>query len=334
MLNHACSRAINVLLIAVSACLLVPATARSSGTAPDGEAVFQQKCASCHTIGGGRMVGPDLQGVTERRDKSWLVHWIAEPDKVLAAKDPVAIQMLEEFGGIPMPNLGLSRGEVDAVLTFLKGKAGNTAGSLADAAPSGEKAPFAMSPLFGTFAAFGGISLLVFFIFAYVGLSTRRPCDINMKDAYRVRRKLSYVLAGVLVVGAGVTIPNMPYPARGERPDVLIHAAAKQFTFAFSTSPVADSAAWAHASTSPVEVPAGVLVEFRVTSLDVNHGFGIYTPDGRLVAQTQAMPGYVNRLRVRFDKPGRYSILCLEYCGMAHHQMRGTIMVKDGRKEI
>ncbi len=40
-------------------------------------------------------------------------------------------------------------------------------------------------------------------------------------------------------------------------------------------------------------------VEFRVTSLDVNHGMAIFDPDGKLVGQTQAMPGYVNRLFVR-----------------------------------
>jgi cytochrome c oxidase subunit 2 len=76
-----------------------------------------------------------------------------------------------------------------------------------------------------------------------------------------------------------------------------------------------------------VQVPAGALVEFRVTTLDVNHGFSIYAPDGRLMAQTQAMPGYVNRLRVEFDRPGTYRVLCLEFCGMAHHVMNGVIEV-------
>ncbi|MBI4607901.1 MAG: cytochrome c [Candidatus Rokubacteria bacterium] len=37
----------------------------------EGQAIFQEKCVSCHTIGGGRLVGPDLQGVTARRDREW-----------------------------------------------------------------------------------------------------------------------------------------------------------------------------------------------------------------------------------------------------------------------
>jgi cytochrome c oxidase subunit 2 len=39
------------------------------------------------------------------------------------------------------------------------------------------------------------------------------------------------------------------------------------------------------------------------------------------------MPGYVNRLRVQFDRPGTYQVLCLEFCGMSHHAMRGLIEV-------
>ncbi len=77
-----------------------------------------------------------------------------------------------------------------------------------------------------------------------------------------------------------------------------------------------------------ITVPPRTMVEFRVTTLDVNHGFSLYAPDGHLVAQTQAMPGYVNRLRVMFDQPGTYTVLCLEFCGMSHHRMRGGVEVK------
>lgn len=75
-------------------------------------------------------------------------------------------------------------------------------------------------------------------------------------------------------------------------------------------------------------VEANSVVEFRVTTLDVNRGFSLYTPDGHLLAQTQAMPGYVNRLRVTFRDPGTYTVLCLEFCGMAHHRMRGVVEVR------
>ena len=52
-------------------------------------------------------------------------------------------------------------------------------------------------------------------------------------------------------------------------------------------------------------VKVGQLVEFEVTATDVNHGFAIYKDKNHVVAQAQAMPGYVNKLQVRFTEPGR-----------------------------
>ena len=77
------------------------------------------------------------------------------------------------------------------------------------------------------------------------------------------------------------------------------------------------------------EVAVGQAVEFRVTAADINHGFALYDPSMRLVAQTQAMPGYVNRLNYTFERAGTYKVLCLEYCGIAHHNMVAEIKVAD-----
>ena len=54
----------------------------------------------------------------------------------------------------------------------------------------------------------------------------------------------------------------------------------------------------------------------------------IYAPGRKLIAQTQAMPHYVNRLRVKFETPGKYDIFCLEYCGVGHHMMHQTFQVQ------
>jgi cytochrome c oxidase subunit 2 len=69
-------------------------------------------------------------------------------------------------------------------------------------------------------------------------------------------------------------------------------------------------------------------VEFEVSSKDVNHNFAIYNSAGELVAQVQSMPDYTNRLFHTFDAPGHYYVLCLEYCGVAHHAMNAEFDVK------
>jgi cytochrome c2 len=77
-----------------------------------GEALFRKLCAPCHTIGVGDHVGPDLRGVTQRRDHAWLSSFIRNPGRLRAQQDPVALELAAKFPGVRMPVLGLA--EVDA----------------------------------------------------------------------------------------------------------------------------------------------------------------------------------------------------------------------------
>ena len=88
--------------------------------AETGEEIFQSYCAACHTIGKGKLVGPDLAGVTSRRDEDWLNRQIKEPDVLLEENDPIAMQLLQEADNVEMPPLGLSDEEVVAVIAYLK----------------------------------------------------------------------------------------------------------------------------------------------------------------------------------------------------------------------
>lgn len=105
--------------------LLFAAGSLAMGTAiyqpaEEGEQIFLAQCAACHTIGGGPLVGPDLLGVTERRENDWLIRWIREPDIMLAEGDPIASAMLAEFNDVAMPNPGLSELDVAAVIAYLE----------------------------------------------------------------------------------------------------------------------------------------------------------------------------------------------------------------------
>lgn len=84
----------------------------------DGKAIFDAKCAGCHTIGGGKRVGPDLHDVTVRREPAWVKNFISDPDKMLAS-DPDAQQLLKDFNNLRMPNLGLTPEQADALVLFL-----------------------------------------------------------------------------------------------------------------------------------------------------------------------------------------------------------------------
>ena len=97
-----------------------------------GEQVFQTTCVACHTLTTDRLVGPGLAGVTTNRDREWLISFITEPDRVIASGDAIATRLLAEYV-VPMPNVGTTRAQAEAVLDYI-------AGAGADATPA-EAAP-------------------------------------------------------------------------------------------------------------------------------------------------------------------------------------------------
>lgn len=97
-------------------------SSETEGAAPvelPGQALFAKACATCHTVGKGRRIGPDLAGVTARRERDWLQRFIRAPAAMHAAEDPIAVQLAAEFPAVRMPNLQLSVADVSDVLTYL-----------------------------------------------------------------------------------------------------------------------------------------------------------------------------------------------------------------------
>jgi cytochrome c oxidase subunit 2 len=179
---------------------------------------------------------------------------------------------------------------------------------------------------------FSLLSLIIFFVYIFFISSTRRPVEgaDYYKAVVKLRGPFFVLLLLLLLTGLVLTLPKIPYPSKGKIPDVVVYVAAKQFAFALDTQPIESEERWKERSEAePVQVPVNKWIEFRVTSLDVNHGFSLYSEDGELLGQTQAMPGYVNRLFVKFDRPGFYTTYCMELCGNSHHAMKGIVEVVE-----
>ncbi len=100
-----------------------------------GKEIFDQKCTGCHTIGSGKLVGPDLKDVTKRRDVQWIKNMILDPTKMLAT-DPVAMQLLKDSNNIAMPVMGLTAAQVDQVIEYLSGAGPSAAAPAAAPAAS------------------------------------------------------------------------------------------------------------------------------------------------------------------------------------------------------
>jgi cytochrome c oxidase subunit II len=79
---------------------------------------------------------------------------------------------------------------------------------------------------------------------------------------------------------------------------------------------------------TPSMIKAGVPVRFAVTATDVNHGFAVYNDDNVLLFQIQAVPDHDSHIVYTFKVPGRYQVVCLEFCGVDHHKMVGSFRVR------
>jgi protein SCO1 len=84
-----------------------------------GAYLFRTRCAACHSIGQGDQVGPDLLDVTRRRERAWLARYVQVPDQLRAEHDAIATALAAQYPQVRMPNLGLSEGDVAALLTYL-----------------------------------------------------------------------------------------------------------------------------------------------------------------------------------------------------------------------
>src|ERR1044071_4779332 len=96
------------------------ALAAGTGRAQEAADFFRQNCISCHTVGGGRLTGPDLKNVTQRKEREWLVEFLQSPQAMLDKGDPYALRIQQEARGVVMPTIGgMSKDRAQALLLML-----------------------------------------------------------------------------------------------------------------------------------------------------------------------------------------------------------------------
>jgi cytochrome c oxidase subunit 2 len=159
-------------------------------------------------------------------------------------------------------------------------------------------------------AILGALVIAAFVMVARAAPQTGSAEEVAVAAA-RWRRAVFWGLLLLFVPVIGYSLTKMPYSASDGPAAVVVQATGHQW-------------AW---EMTPATVPAGQRVEIHVTGADVNHGFGVYDTNNRLITQAQAMPGFTNVIRYTFTTPGTYRIMCLEYCGLGHHTMFAQLVV-------
>ena len=88
-------------------------------TQETGEDNFNTYCVVCHTIGGGRVIGPDLDGVHQRHSNDWLLEFIQSSQSLINSGDPEAVKIYKEYNGLIMPDSLLSENQIESVMDYI-----------------------------------------------------------------------------------------------------------------------------------------------------------------------------------------------------------------------
>jgi len=75
-----------------------------------------------------------------------------------------------------------------------------------------------------------------------------------------------------------------------------------------------------------IKLPTDSQLDIFLSSKDVLHGLFIADTNVNLMA----IPGTIANATHTFSRPGRYQIICHEFCGSGHQNMHGVIEVVDG----
>ncbi len=103
-------------------------TPTSTFSQANGEKIFMSVCRACHTIGEGKLVGPDLANVQNRFKQDWLIKWIKSSQTLVKSGDSEAVKIFNTYK-IPMPDNALTDAQIIEVLNYIKAKSPVIAGT-------------------------------------------------------------------------------------------------------------------------------------------------------------------------------------------------------------
>ncbi|HIG44676.1 MAG: cytochrome c [bacterium] len=111
-----------------------------------GDKDFNTTCVACHTISGGRLIGPDLAGVSDRRSEAWLINFIRSSSSLIESGDEQAVALAKDYAGLLMPDAVMSDQRIKDVVSYIRLKSSDDAALEVEDSTVAETEPVASEP--------------------------------------------------------------------------------------------------------------------------------------------------------------------------------------------
>lgn len=109
--------------IATAVLLIVSGYTVSAQDIAGGEGTFRQTCGACHTVGRGRLVGPDLVNIHQRRSEDWILKFVKSSQSVIKSGDKYADSLFQSFNQMIMPDQPtLNDDQIKNIISYIKDK--------------------------------------------------------------------------------------------------------------------------------------------------------------------------------------------------------------------
>jgi len=84
-----------------------------------GEQLFKQRCTACHTVGGGKLIGPDLANLQVRRTEEWIIKFVHSSQSVIKSGDTTAVTVFNQHNKVVMPDQDLNDNQIKSIVAYI-----------------------------------------------------------------------------------------------------------------------------------------------------------------------------------------------------------------------
>ncbi|MCB0509551.1 MAG: cytochrome c [Chitinophagales bacterium] len=99
-----------------------------------GKVLFKSNCAACHTVGKGKLTGPDLKNVSDRVSPEWIHAFVKNSTAVIESGDAYAVKLFNDYNKTIMTaHPHLSDGDIDNIIAYI----GDASVAVVPVTPSG-----------------------------------------------------------------------------------------------------------------------------------------------------------------------------------------------------